>query len=75
MNIIFTAMLQFMRSGFVFLKLILEERVVPFAKKKYFFRLGRSKELGYCQDFPFSTNSTELGRAMNRRIDVKVTKK
>ncbi len=30
---------------------------------------------GYGQDFPISTNSTELGRAMNRRIDVKVTKK
>lgn len=30
---------------------------------------------GYGQDFPVGDNATELGRAMNRRIDVKVSRK
>jgi len=30
---------------------------------------------GYGQEFPVGDNNTELGRAMNRRIDVKVSKK
>ncbi len=35
----------------------------------------RIKAEGYGQEFPLADNSTELGRAMNRRIDVRVTKK
>jgi K(+)-stimulated pyrophosphate-energized sodium pump len=35
----------------------------------------RLKAEGYGQEFPVGDNTTELGRAMNRRIDVRVTKK